>query len=125
MSDLFGSGFSYPSKIEKGTLALTTGKERLLSVPQTVIETQKGSCPMDPLFGDKLDVYDPVNNYADMAWRLTNAIEYAEPRAASITATLTKSDPVDGSIEINVGIVPIGERTPVNRTFPFYRKNND
>lgn len=122
-NDIFGSGLEVPARVTaRGALALRTGDDRLLDGVEAILCTPQGSCPMDPRFGLALDAYDPVDDINELAWAITRAVEYGEPRVQQVDAIIERVDALNGVVEIRVEVVPRGGTTPLTRTFPFYRK---
>lgn len=123
MSDIFGQGIAYPGAYTAaGRLKKSSGEDRVLETVEAILNTPLGTCPLDPLFGIDLDAYDPLSETAELAWEITRAIEYGEPRLENIEAVIERVDPGNGLVEIRVEVTPRGGITPLTRTFPFYRK---
>lgn len=123
MSDIFGSGLEVPARVTtRGALALRTGDDRLLDGVEAILCTPQGSCPLDPNFGLALDAYDPIDDVTELAWAITRAVEYGEPRAAQVDAIIEDVDGPNGVVYIRVEVTPRGSTTALTRTFPFYRK---
>jgi phage baseplate assembly protein W len=123
MSSFFGQGFSYPLKANHlGRLQMVSEEDKLMEGVQVVLDTDKGTCPLDPEFGIKINVYDPINDVSLIGWEIANSIEYAEPRAEEIDVTIKAYDPASNTIHVAVSIKPIGSNVRINRVFPVYRR---
>lgn len=122
--DIFGSGILHPPRATAaGDLALSKGSDRLIEAAEKILSTPRGSCPLDPNFGLEIDAYDVVQDVSELAWAMTRAVEYGEPRAGKIKALIEEVDAENGYVLIRLEITPRGGITPVTRTFPFYRKS--
>ncbi|MFG0245738.1 MAG: GPW/gp25 family protein [Phycisphaerales bacterium JB052] len=107
---------------QAGRLVITSGDEKIMEGVASVLDTEKGTCPLDPLYGIKIDVYDPMQDAELIGWEIANAIEYAEPRAGKIEVTIKAFDAANNTIYVEVAITPIDSNTKLNRVFPVYRR---
>lgn len=117
---IFGEGFQQPLRTSAGRLRRSSGVERIFEAIELIIETPRGTCPLDPAFGVDLAAYDPVQSVDTVAWSIARAIERSEPRIADLEVAVQGED--EGTILIDVRFVPIGSNVRHNRVYPFYRK---
>jgi uncharacterized protein len=123
MADLFGQGVRFPPSVdEAGRLRKSSGDERILESIEAILETPRGTCPMDPAYGVSLDAYDPVTQPDRVAWRVAEAIERNEPRIRELEVAIVDVDPSKGLLVLDVRVTPIGSNNSINRVFPLYRK---
>lgn len=115
-AELFGSGLKYPLEVDgAGRLVTTSGSDRLWDTIQAIIDTPRGTCPLDPEFGVDLGVYDVVSNATAIAWEVARAIERSEPRAAAIDVEVLEADAEEGTLSLRITVTPIGSQVPQNR----------
>lgn len=121
-TEVYGKGIERPLRVlSTGALAVTEGEQRLWESVQEIIDTPQGSRPMQPTFGIPLDIYDSVTDVRAVAWGVGRAIERHEPRAKDINVGIRKVDD-QGTVWLEIGIVPRGTSTQLNKIFPVYRK---
>lgn len=120
MSDFFGQGVQYPMSVSAGRLRRSSGEDRIFEAIELILQTPRGTCPLDPDFGVDLDAYDPVQSATNVAWRIAEAIERSEPRIGDLEVAIIGAD--EASVTVDVRFVPVGSNTRHNRVYPFYRR---
>jgi phage baseplate assembly protein W len=123
-TELFGQGIKWPAEAdEAGRLVTSEGDERIWESVQQILDTPRGTCPMDPEYGVDLDAYDPVSQPSEVGWRVARALERSEPRIAELEVAIIGTDPAKGLLELDIRIRPIRSNVRINRVFPLYRAN--
>lgn len=123
MTDLYGKGIQFPAKVDAaGRFKMSSGEDRIFESIQQIIETPKGTCPMDPGYGLELDAYDPVSQPEQVAWRVADAIERNEPRIDELEVAIVDADASKGLLMLDVRVMPIGSNVRLNRVYPLYSK---
>jgi len=120
LNDLFGFGVKMPLAVDSaGRLRTSEGEARIWQAVQEIIDTPLGSRPFNPRFGVPPMVYELATDPRAVAWQIGNAIARGEPRARDIVVDIQRV--VGGTIELRIGITPIGTNNAVNKIFPVYR----
>lgn len=117
---IFGQGFAYPMRTAAGRPVMSGGEERIFESIQLILETPRGTCPLDPRFGIELAAYEPVGSPTEVAWHIARAIERSEPRIADLEVAVVGAE--ESTLYVDIRFVPIGSNVRRNRVFPFYRK---
>lgn len=124
MSELFGQGVMYPAEADDaGRLETSQGVERIFESIDHIIDTPRGTCPLDPDYGIDLDAYDPVAQPEAAAWRVADAIDRSEPRIEELEVAVVDADPQQGRLALDVRFVPISSNNEFNRVYPLYRRS--
>lgn len=103
-----------------GRLVTSSGEDRLWESITHIIETPRGTRPMDPSFGSPVMVYDPISSAEAIAYGYAEAIESCEPRVKDITVTILEDQ--EGLVRLRFDITPRGQLTLFTRIYPHYRK---
>ncbi|MDZ7703370.1 MAG: GPW/gp25 family protein [Trueperaceae bacterium] len=121
-TELYGQGVQWPPEADdEGRLVLSSGEARIWESIEQILDTPKGTCPMDPGYGVDLNAYDPVTQPEQVAWRVANALEANEPRIDDLEVAIVNADASEGLLELDIRVLPIGSNTRTNRIFPLYR----
>ena len=124
MSDLIGSGWSFPAKITAGGgVRLVTGGEELDAAIRMILTTSPGERVMRPDFGCGMwrQVFSPVNatTLGLIEQSVREAIVRWEPRVELISVTTTAAG--DGArIDIDIAYRVRATNDHRNLVYPFY-----
>jgi phage baseplate assembly protein W len=100
---------------------MSDGEERILESVEAILQTARGTCPMDPGYGLDIDAYDPIKSPDSAAWRVAQAIRRSEPRIDELEVAIVSVEPNNGTLWLEIRVTPIGSSTPLIRTYPLYR----
>ena len=82
--DLIGSGWSFPPKLDFGSVALSTGEDEINQSIRIILQTPVGSRVMRPEFGSRLHelVFAPISaaTFATARHYVEQSLGYWEPR---------------------------------------------
>lgn len=121
-TQLFGKGAAYPPGDDgDGHVQLSGGEQRVLESVQAIVETARGTCPMDPDYGLDIDAYDPIKSPDSAAWRVAQAIRRSEPRIDELEVAIVSVEPNEGTLWLEIRATPIDSSNTLIRTYPLYR----
>lgn len=119
---IFGKSWMYPESVSAaGSFETSAEIENIWSSVDHIVDTPRGTCPLDPNFGISPDLYEVFDTAAAFAYSVAEAIERSEPRVRDIQITIQNSTDPD-TIYLDISIKPIGTNRSYNRVFPFFRK---
>lgn len=123
MSELLGDGLEQPLEADDGgRLKQSSGAERIFEAIELILDTPRGTCPMDPGFGVDLAAYDPVSQPEAVAWRVADAIDRSEPRIDELEVGIVDADAQEGRLDLDIRFTPIGSNNQFNRVYPLYQR---
>ena len=125
MSDLLGSGLSFPLGVDRrGTVALAHGEEDIDQAIGIILGTAPGERPMRPEFGCR--VHDFVFETIDAATigrletEIRQALDRWEPRVEVQSIDFDLSGVADGRLLIDIGYRVRSTNHERNLVHPFY-----
>lgn len=107
---------------EAGRLQNSSGDERIFESIESILDTPRGTCPLDPEYGLELSAYDPVTQPEAVAWRVADAIDRSEPRIAEVEVGIVGTDADEGRLDLDIRFTPIGSNNRRNRVYPLYQR---
>jgi phage baseplate assembly protein W len=123
VSELFGTGLKHPLEATSaGRFARSSGVERIFESIEHLLNTPRGTYPLDPEYGVDLAAYDPIAQPEAVAWRVADAIDRSEPRIEELEVGIVRADPGEGRLDLDVRFVPVGSNNEYNRIYPLYRR---
>lgn len=125
VEEIFGRGFVYPFRATgAGRLAENEGEDRLFQAIEVILDTPRGTCPLDPEFGIGEFVYDNVTDASRIGHDIADSIERSEPRLqgndAEIDVDILEADAATGNLTIRIAVKPIGAQVKTNRIFKVF-----
>lgn len=124
-ADFTGAGWSYPLGVARsGTVALSTGTERLEQAMRIILATYPGERPMRPLFGCRLrdfqfECVTPENATA-IATEVTRAMDACETRVEVTGVDVVPVVADLGMYSIEIHYVVLDTNHERNLVVPFY-----
>lgn len=120
-TEIYGQGIKYPCEADgAGRLVLSSGIDRLWESIESILDTYKGTCPMDPEYGVELLGYELVRDASRIGWEIANAIDRSEPRLKKVKVDIVGYDVDQGALRVRITIWPISEQNQYNRIYPVY-----
>lgn len=115
---VFGTGVSWPPTVEAGRLTLSVEEETILDSVQAILESAKGSAPLDPNWGTaNFGVFTTLSDLTAEGLVLAQDIQRSDPRITGLEVVFL-SGPSEGDIIVTVTVQTIaGEYA---RTYPYY-----
>ena len=125
MSDLIGSGVSFPLQADqRGVLALAHGVTDIEQAIRLILGTAPGERPMRPEFGCAVHdlVFDTID--AEMVGRVETAVHQAlarwEPRIEVVALDFDLGDVDRGKLGITITYRVLATSRLYNLVYPFY-----
>ena len=121
MNSIFGNGFVFPLQMGvNGRLKTSEGEARIWDSVQTIMQTPRGTRPMDPDFGFDAGAYEVIQDTQKWAYELAASLERSDPRIDEATIYIERFDASQGLVSVRIGIKPIDQDREFNRVFPFF-----
>lgn len=125
MSDLIGSGLSFPLQTnQRGVLALSEGVSDIEQAIRLILGTAPGERPMRPEFGCAVHdlLFDTID--AEMIGRVEKAVHGAlarwEPRIEVSSLDFDLAEVDQGKLEITITYRVVSTSRLYNLVYPFY-----
>ena len=125
MSEILGSGLSFPLRVDhRGAIALATGEEEIAQAINLILSTAPGERPMRPEFGCEIHhfLFDTIDasTVAEMEAAVRAALARWEPRIEVEQVEFDLSDVNEGRLNFSVRYTIRATNHKRNLVYPFY-----
>ena len=126
MSDIIGSGWNFPLKLNsRGGIALASDEEKVAQSIQVILSTPIGQRVMRPTFGSRLHelIFAPANpeTFGLAEMYVQDALNFWEPRIQVLEVTAGTDNTKPGVLLIQVRYLIKSTHDERSLVYPFYQ----